>query len=86
MMGNYFGLDERLNFVVWGVITGALFVFYIRRLFRKTAFNNRRANIWLSLSNIFLVLTGLNPSIKDEFPIFTRLHFLFTAAFPLSLM
>ena len=86
MMGNYFGLDERLNFIIWGMITGALFVFYIRSLFRKASFNNRRANIWLSLSNIFLVLTVLTPSVKDKFPIFTRLHFLYTVAFALSLV
>jgi hypothetical protein len=86
MMGNYFDWDHRLNFITWGIITGALFVFYISWLFTKTGFKNPRAKRWLRLSNSFLVLTVLTPSIKGVFPICTQLHLLFTILFALSLV
>ncbi len=85
-IGNYFDWDHRKDFIIWGIVTGGCFVFYIRYLFKKVHFQNKRANLWLVLSNVFLVLTVITPSIKDVFPIFTRLHMLFSIAFAVSLV
>lgn len=85
-MGNFFGWDHRLDFIIWGIITGACFMVYIGYLFRRVNFRNKRANVWLVLANVFLVLTVLTPSIKEIYPISTRLHFLYSGLFALSLI
>ncbi|MDX9863791.1 MAG: hypothetical protein RBT34_03190 [Anaerolineaceae bacterium] len=85
-IGNFFDWDHRLDFIIWGIVTGACFMIYIGHLFRRVNFKNKRAIRWLVLANVFLVLTVLTPSIKEVFPISTRLHFLYSGLFALSLV
>ena len=58
---------------------------YIGYLFRRVNFRNKKAIHWLVRANVFLVLTVLTPSMKEVFPVYTRLHFLYSVLFALSL-
>lgn len=85
-MGNFFGWDHRLDFIIWGIVVGACFMFYLGYLYRRANFRHKKARTYLILANVFLVLTVITPSIKEVFPIYTRLHMLFSILFALSLV
>ncbi len=83
MIGNKLGY--RLNFIIWGVVTGLLITFYIIRLYILKSFYHRRARRLLVWSLLFLVLTVAIPAM-EHLPILKRLHALSAVAFALSLM
>ena len=85
-IGNYFDWDHRKDFIIWGIVTGGGFAVYMTHLFNKAYFQNKKGRTWLILSNLFLVLTVITPSIKDVFPFFTRLHFIYSGLFAISLV
>lgn len=82
-IGNY---GFRLEFIIWGVTTGVMFVWYIARLFRLEKFKNKRALKWLGLSSFFLFLTVVTPSLPDMFPFFHFLHILWAGLFGIFLL
>lgn len=83
MIGNQF--DYRLNFIVWGVITGFLLTFYIARLYVLKSFEHPRAHKLLFWSHIFLVLTVAIPAV-EHLPFLKTLHILMAVFFGLSLI
>ncbi len=82
MIGNKLGY--RLNFIIWGVVTGLLLTFYVLRLYILRSFHHKRARKLLIWSLVFLVLTVAIPAM-DHLPILSRLHALSAVAFALSL-
>ncbi len=82
MIGNKLGY--RLNFIIWGVVTGLLITFYVIRLYVLRSFHNRRARRLLIWSLIFLILTVVIPAM-EHLPILKRLHAVAAIAFGLSL-
>ncbi len=82
MIGNKLGY--RLNFIIWGTVTGLLLTFFIIRLYVLKSFKNRRARRLLIWSLIFLVLTVVIPAV-ETLPLLKRLHAVFAVAFALSL-
>lgn len=84
MIGNRF--DARLEFIVWGIITATLLIFYVLHLFKLGAFHNKKARKHLIRSGVFLVLTVLIPAIEEVWPLLHKLHAVFGALFGLSLV
>jgi hypothetical protein len=85
-IGNFFGWDHRKDFIIWGLITGGGYMYYLGFLFNQTYFQNKKGRVWLFLSNMFLVLTVFTPSMKELLPFFTGLHILFSTLFAVSLV
>ena len=82
MIGNKLGY--RLNFIIWGIVTGLLLTFYVLRLYILRSFHHKRARKLLLWSLVFLVLTVAIPAM-EHLPILSRLHALSAVAFALSL-
>ncbi|TVQ49826.1 MAG: hypothetical protein EA362_03850 [Saprospirales bacterium] len=83
MIGNQF--DYRLNFIVWGTVTGFLLTFYISRLYVLKSFDNKRANRLLIWSHVFLILTVSIPAV-EHLPFLKTLHAVMAVMFGLSLL
>jgi len=77
--------DYRLDFIVWGVVTGFLITFYIARLYMMKSFYHPRAHRLLLWSHVFLVLTVVIPAV-ETLPFLRRLHALMAVLFALSLL
>ncbi len=82
MIGNKLGY--RINFITWGIATGALLAFYLLRLYVMKSFRHPRARRLILWSYIFLVLTVLIPAV-EHLPILKKLHAIAAVAFGLSL-
>ncbi len=83
MIGNQF--DYRLNFIIWGTVTGFLLTFYIARLYVLKSFKNKRAHRLLIWSHIFLILTVAIPAV-EHLPFLKTLHAVMAVLFGLSLL
>ena len=83
MIGNIPG--NRINFIVWGLVTGLLLTFFIIRLYVLKSFKNPKARKLLVWSLVFLLLTVLIPAM-DSLPLLKHIHALMAVAFALSLM
>ena len=83
MMGNRMGY--RLNFIIWGIVTGIMLGFFIIRLFVLKSFKDPRSRKLLVWSLVFLLLTVLIPSV-ESLPLLSKLHTLSAALFGLSLI
>lgn len=90
MIGNWF--DYRLNFIIWGVVTGILFTLFLIHLFKKTNFNNKKSKRYAYLTGIYLILTVLTPtSIREPIDKALRvwhidLHVVWSVLFAFSLL
>lgn len=84
MIGNRF--DYRFQYILWGIITGGLLVYYILHLFKKSNYTEKRAKKFLIWSDIFLMLTVLIPALEEIMPLFAFMHRFFAAAFGISLI
>ncbi|NHB68729.1 hypothetical protein [Perlabentimonas gracilis] len=82
MIGNRLGY--RLNFIIWGIVTGLLLTFFIIRLFVLKSFHNQRARRLLVWALVFLLLTVLIPSL-ERLPVLMIFHILVAAGFAISL-
>lgn len=82
MIGNKLGY--RINFILWGTVTGLLLTFFILRLYVLKSFHNPRARRLLIWSLLFLILTVLIPAM-EHLPILKKLHAIAAIAFGLSL-
>jgi len=82
MIGNHLGY--RLNFIIWGIVTGLLLTFFIIRLFVLKSFHNQRARRLLVWSLVFLLLTVLIPTL-EHLPVLKVFHVLVAIGFALSL-
>ncbi len=82
MIGNKLGY--RLNFIIWGTVTGLLLTFFVVRLYVLHSFNHPRARRLLILSLVFLILTVLIPAM-EHLPILKKLHAVTAVAFGISL-
>jgi hypothetical protein len=82
MIGNESG--HRMEFILWGIMTGLFLTFFIERLYALKSFENPRARKLLIASLIFLLLTVLIPYMKD-LKILSKIHNIMAAAFGFSL-
>ena len=82
-IGNY---GFRLEFIIWGITTGALFLWYVFRLFELEDFENKRAMKWMGMSSVFLLLTVITPSMPEIFPVFQVLHVIWAGMFGVFLL
>jgi len=64
MIGNWF--ENRINFIIWGLITATLLLISIIHIFNKTKFENKQAHRLAKLSMLFLVLTVITPTANNE--------------------
>lgn len=83
MIGNRF--EQMTEFIIWGVVTGGLLVFFIGWLFKNAAYKEKKARRLLIWSNVFLVLCVATPAIKEIDPISHKLHALWGGLFGISL-
>jgi hypothetical protein len=77
--------DHRINFIIWGIVTGFLITFYIARMYMMKSFKNPRAHRLLIWSHLFLVLTVIVPAV-DTLPFLKQVHALMAVLFGLSLL
>ncbi len=84
MIGNRF--PYRMEFILWGIITGSLFLYYMYYTFKLTGFKNRKAIHLLILSDVSLILCVIFPSLREELPFFYHLHTLNAGIFVGSLL
>ena len=82
MIGNKLGY--RLNFIIWGTVTGLLLTFFVIRLYVLKSFKHERAGRLVIWSLVFLILTVLIPAF-DRLPILLKLHALSAVAFGLTI-
>ncbi len=82
MIGNESG--HRMEFILWGIMTGLFLTFFIERLYALKSFDNPRARSLLISSLIFLVLTVLIPYMQD-LKILSKIHNITAAAFGICL-
>ena len=76
---------QRLNFVLWGVVTGLMLTFYIIRLYVLKSFEDPKARRLLVWSLVFLILTVLIPAV-EQLPLLSKLHTLMAVAFAICLL
>ncbi|MBN2852264.1 MAG: DUF998 domain-containing protein [Clostridia bacterium] len=84
MIGNRF--DYRFEYIIWGIVTGGLLVYYILYLFKRANYSNNKAKRFLIWSDVFLVLTVIIPALEEIMPVFAFMHRFFAAAFGVSLV
>ena len=92
MIGNWFGLEERIEFIVWGIFTAFMLAFFLKNIYIETRFNDGKANYMLYLSSLFLILAVFVPTVNRE-PIpkelrpflYFNLHVLFVVLFAVFL-
>ena len=82
MIGNKEGY--RLEFILWGIMTGLFLTFFIERIYVLKSFNNPRARRLLIASLIFLVLTVAVPYM-NRLKILSKIHNVMAASFGVSL-
>jgi len=83
MIGNQF--DHRINFIIWGAVTGFLLTFYISRLYVLKSFDNKKAHRLLIWSHVFLILTVTIPAV-EHLPFLKTIHAIMAVLFGLSLL
>jgi hypothetical protein len=66
MIGNWFDFDDRVKFIIWGILTSTLLVIFIIHIFKKTRFKNERAYRFLYASGLLLMLSVLTPTITRQ--------------------
>jgi len=64
MIGNWF--NYRLEFIVWGILTGTFLSFYLIHLFKEIKIKNKKTFWYAYASGIFLTLTVLTPTRIQE--------------------
>ncbi|MDA3836227.1 MAG: hypothetical protein PF542_01255 [Nanoarchaeota archaeon] len=66
MIGNWFDLEYRLRFIIWGIVTSIILTIFIIQIYKKTQFKNKKAFRYLYASGVLLVLTVITPTITKE--------------------
>ena len=76
MIGNWFGLETRIEFILWGVLTATALTFFLFEIYKKTRFKNKKAHYLLYTSSLFLILSVLTPMVqKTPIPLALRSGF-----------
>ncbi len=83
-IGNFF--NYRINFIIWGVVTGLLLISFIGFTFRRAQFEHNRAKRYLVMSYVFLILTVLTPALRDKMHFWFLVHNATAALFALFLV
>ena len=83
MIGNQF--EQMTQFIIWGIVTGGLLVFFIGWLFKHAAYKDKKARRLLIWSNVFLMFCVATPAIREIDPIAHKLHALWGGLFGISL-
>lgn len=93
MIGNWFGLEERIEFILWGILTATALTFFLVEIYKKTKFQNKKGYYLLYLSVTFLILSVLTPMINQtptplelRKGLYLDLHALFAISFAIFLM
>lgn len=66
MIGNWFDVDERIKFLIWGITTAFLLTFLIYNLYKKTKFKNPKAYLSLFAAGLFLILSVITPTTTQN--------------------
>lgn len=75
MLGNWFGIDDRIEFIIWGVLTAIFLAIFLRHLYKKTHFKNKKAKGFLYAATLFLIFTVFIPTLnRNPVPMALR-HF-----------
>lgn len=75
-IGNRFGWGPRLMFIIWALISGSaieIAFIYIMKLIR---YSDRLTYMFIGLTSLSIILTGIVPALKNEFPFWHMLHFI----------
>lgn len=83
-IGNFF--DYRINFIIWGVVTGALLMSFILFTYQRARFTNQRAKIFLIFSDVFLILTVATPALRETLSFWYYIHLLTSTLFVIFLI
>lgn len=75
-IGNRFGWGPRIMFIIWALISGSAIevsFIYIMKLIR---YSDRLAYMFIGLTSASIILTGIVPALKNEFPFWHTFHFI----------
>lgn len=75
-IGNRFGWGPRIMFIIWALISGTgieISFIYIMKLIN---YSDRKTKVFIGLTSFSIIMTGLVPALKNEFPFWHNLHFI----------
>ena len=82
-IGNFF--HYRLYFIMWAIICGVSIQFALLALFNLEDYNRKHARLFVYLSVVFLIATGIIPALKDDFPVLHTIHTITSGIYALFL-
>ena len=74
-IGNRFGWKPRLMFIIWAFISGTAIEITFIYIMRLIHYSNRSTYKFIGLTSLSIILTGLVPALKNEFPLWHMIHF-----------
>ena len=64
MIGNWFNADERVKFLIWGILVSALLIWLILKIYREMNFDDKKSKWLIILAGVSLVLSALIPMLN----------------------
>lgn len=79
-------LDRQTSFVIWGVVTGFLFLVYLNLIYKTTRFENRALKRLNFIAFILMVFAVTTPYLPELFPLKAFLHIVFAVLSPVCMI
>ncbi|QWB99526.1 hypothetical protein KHQ88_05000 [Mycoplasmatota bacterium] len=73
-IGNRFGWGPRIMFIIWAFVSGLAIEISFIFIMKLINYNDRKCSLFIGLSSISIILTGLIPALKNELPFWHTLH------------
>ena len=75
-IGNRFGWGPRIMFIIWALISGSAIEISFIFIMRLIRYSGKLTTMFIGLTSMSIILTGLVPALKNEFPLWHTLHFI----------
>ena len=79
-------LDRQTSFVIWGVVTGFLFLVYLNLIYKTTRFENRALKRLNFIAFILMVFAVTTPYLPELFPLKAFLDIVFAVLSPVCMI
>ena len=75
-IGNRFGWGPRIMFIIWAFISGTGIEISFIFIMKLINYSDKKTKVFIGLTSFSIVMTGLVPALKNEFPFWHNLHFI----------
>lgn len=75
-IGNRFGWGPRIMFIIWAFISGSAIEISFIFIMKLIHYESRKTLMFIGLTTFSIIVTGLVPALKNEFPFWHTLHFI----------